>query len=157
MYLSLAGALAPDGDDWVVTGPTAEELEAARAELGLAAGAPVPLQIGVAYAGGDLLAIKVVWLGRTAANPQLGEIVVDGAPPPADIVIGRDVDVPLAIEAAETDEVNWLTSCGNMHDFDLPEAYLRVEPDNPTEGQLAVVVRDQGGGVAWQVWPIRAE
>lgn len=154
---SLAAAVARDGDAWVVTAPAADEMETARAELGLDGGDPVPLQIGVAYAGGDLLAIKVIWLGRTAANPEPGEVRIDGAPPPEELVVGREVDVRLAIEAADTDEVNWLTSCGEMHDFDLPEAYLRVEPDSPTEGQLAVVVRDGAGGVAWRLWPIRAD
>lgn len=44
-----------------------------------------------------------------------------------------------------------------MHDFDLPQAYLRVEEEDMTEGSLAVVVRTDLGGVAWKVWPIRAE
>ena len=45
-----------------------------------------------------------------------------------------------------------------MHDFDLPQAYLRVEPENEKrDGHLAVVVRTRDGGVAWQVWPLRAE
>ena len=44
-----------------------------------------------------------------------------------------------------------------MHDFDLPQAYLRVELEDPASGELAVVRRDPRGGVAWRVWPIRAE
>jgi hypothetical protein len=80
------------------------------------------------------------------------------APAPAtEIVVGKLVDVRLAIEVADTDEVNWLSSCGTLHDFDLPEAYLRVEAEDPTEGELAVVVRDDHGGVTWRVWKIRAE
>ena len=57
----------------------------------------------------------------------------------------------------DTDDVNWLTSCGTMHDYDLPQAYLRVELEDPMEGELAVVLRDARGGVAWRVWPIHAE
>jgi hypothetical protein len=53
--------------------------------------------------------------------------------------------------------VNWLTSCGEMHDFDLHSAYLTVGPDDPQEGELAVILRDERGGVAWRVWPIRSE
>jgi hypothetical protein len=43
-----------------------------------------------------------------------------------------------------------------MHDFDLAKAYLRVEPEDPHQGTLGVVVRDTAGGVAWQFWPISA-
>ena len=64
--------------------------------------------------------------------------------------------MPLSVSAVETDDVNWLTSCGNMHDFDLPQAHLRVEPEDPQTGELAVVLRDDRGGVTWRVWPIEA-
>ena len=155
---SLAGVLAPDAGKWVVTAPGEDQLAAARAELGLDPGAPVPLQIGVSYAGQSLYALKTVWLGQTGANPELSMIAMDGAPPPeGEIVVGKEVDVPLSIEALVTDEVNWLTSCGTMHDFDLPEAYLRVEPEDPVMGELVVVRRDDRAGVVWRVWPIRAE
>ena len=30
-------------------------------------------------------------------------------------------------------------------------------PDDPQDGELAVVLRDGRGGVTWRVWPIRAE
>jgi hypothetical protein len=84
---------------------------------------------------------------------------IDGAAAPTpetEIVVGKLVDVPLSVEALETDEINWLTSVGEMHDFDLPNAYLRVEEDNElNEGELAVILRDDKGGVTWQVWPIR--
>ena len=76
----------------------------------------------------------------------------------AEIVVRKLVDVPLSIEADDARyDVTWLTSCGTMHDFDLPAAYLEVEADDPDAGELAVVVRDATGGVAWRVWPIRAE
>ena len=45
----------------------------------------------------------------------------------------------------------------SMHDFDLPQAYLKVESDDPTAGELGVVVRDAHGGVSWKIWPIHAE
>lgn len=157
---SLADTVAMDGNgDWIVTAPTADRIAAARSELGLDADTPVPLQLGVAFTT-SLAGIKTVNLGMTAPNPTLGAIEFDGAvaPPPAtELVVGTLVDVPMSIEALDTDEVNWLTSCGTMHDFDLPSAYLRVEEEDPTEGELAVVLRDDRGGVTWQVWPIRAE
>jgi hypothetical protein len=156
---SLMGALAMDNGQWVVTAPTAEQLDEVRDELGLMPGDVVPLQLGVAY-GTTLFGLKTVGLGMTAPNPILEVMTIDGAPaPPVDteIVVGKLVDVPLFVEVLETDEVDWLTSCGTMHDSDLPSAYLRVEVDDPTEGEIAVVRRDESGGVTWQKWSIRAE
>ena len=156
---SLAAAVAFDAGAWVVTAPDEAALAVARSELGLEPGAPVPLQLGVSYPN-QLVGLKFVTLGATGANPLPAVPSIDGAPAPAPrdpIVVGVAVDVPLAIEALDSDEVNWLTSCGTMHDHDLPNATLRVEPEDPIEGELVVVVRDDRGGVAWQVWPIRAE
>jgi len=66
--------------------------------------------------------------------------------------------VPLSIDADDnTFDVTWLTSCGTMHDFDLPSAYLKVEVDDPQTGELAVVLRDAAGGVTWDLWPIHAQ
>ncbi|MBC7977713.1 MAG: hypothetical protein H7138_22270 [Myxococcales bacterium] len=157
--MSLADTLALEGGSWVVTAPSEDRLVAARAELELAAGAPVPLQIGVAYSGQTLLATKTVLLGAAADHPALTNVMINGAPGgTAEIVIGKLVDVPLSVEANDEDfDVAWLTSCGTMHDFDLPAAYVHVEDDDPTEGELVLVVRDAGAGVAWQRWTIRAE
>ncbi len=154
---SLASAVSFEAGKWIVTAPDEPTLAATRIELGLAADAPVPLQVGVSYGGQALFALKTVKLGTASDNPAVPEAAVNGAPPAAELVVGKLVDVPLAVTVAETDEVTWLTSCGTLHDFDLPAAYLRVESDDLTEGELAVVVRDDHGGVTWQVWPIRAE
>jgi hypothetical protein len=157
--MSLASALAPEGGKWIVTAPDAATLEAARAELRLEAGAPVPLVVGVSYQGMALFGTKTVWLGMAGQNPTLDAMMIDGTPADArtEIAVGSLVDVPLSIAADVEDDVNWLTSCGTMHDFDLPQAYLRVELEDPTEGELAVVRRTRLGGVAWRVWPIRAQ
>lgn len=156
---SLADVLSIDGGSWVVTAPGADRLAAARSELALAADAPVPLQLGVSYAGTTLVATKTLYLGAPAANPSLAGLTIDGQPPgDAEIVIGKDVKVPLSVDANDIDfDVTWVTSCGTMHDFDLPQAYVRVEADDPTAGEIGVVVRDARGGVTWKVWPIRAE
>lgn len=162
---SLSGALTQEADHWIVTAPSAPQLAAARTELGLDADAPVPLTVGIGFppatfpsGTGPLTAIKVVWLGESAANPELDSARIDGATPAntTELAVGIKIDVPLAIDAADTDDVNWLTSCGTMHDFDLPAAYLRVEPEDPLAGDLAVVIRSERGGVAWRVWPISA-
>lgn len=156
---SLADTLALDGGNWVVTAPSEDRLIAARAELKLPAGAPVPLQIGVSYAGQTLLATKTVSLGAAADNPALSNVMIDGQPAgTSEIVVGKLVKVPLSVEADDVDfDVTWLTSCGTMHDFDLPAAYLEVEADDVTTGELVLVVRDQGAGVTWRRWPIHAE
>ena len=141
-----------------VTGPDDAALAAARGELGLAADAPVPLSVAMEFPssnGRQLLATKIVWLGDTAANPAPPQITVDGSPPAQMIQIPIDRDVPLV--ADPTFHVNWLTSCGTMHDDDEPSAFVHVQPTDPKSGELVTVLRDDAGGVSWQVWPISAQ
>lgn len=158
---SLADALAFTGGSWVVTAPDETRLAAARTELKLADGAPVPLEIGVSYANQTLFATKTIDLGEAATNPALVDVTINGQPAPdagTPLVIGKLVDVPLTIAASDIDfDVTWLTSCGTMHDFDLPSARIFVEADDPVAGELAVVLRDAAGGVSWRVWPIQAQ
>lgn len=161
--MSLSDVLSISGGTWTVTAPAEDRLAAARSELMLPAGAPVPLQIGVSYAGQTLIATKTITLGQPAANPTLDGLMIDGKPidaaaPSAELTVGKLVNVPLSIHASDVDfDVTWLTSCGTMHDFDLPQAYLRVETADPQAGELGVVLRDAHGGVAWKIWPIKAE
>jgi hypothetical protein len=156
---SLASALTFTGGAWTVTAPSEDRLAAARTELKLAADAPVPLEIGVAYANQTLVATKAIKLGVAANNPALVDLMINGQPASdAEIVVGKLVPVPLSIAADDAlFDVTWLTSCGTMHDFDLPAAHLQVEAKDPDAGELAVVLRDAQGGVPWQVWPIHAE
>jgi hypothetical protein len=156
---SMSEVLTQRDGSWVVTAPSAERLAAVRTELGLAVDAPVPLQIAVAYDGTELTAVKTVTIGRSQTNPELVNVSINDMPPgTAELVVEILAEVPLSIDANDVDyDVSWLTSCGTMHDFDLPSAYLKVEEDDPLEGELAVVLRDAAGGVAWAAWPIRAE
>ena len=152
--MSLADTLSGN----VVTAPSEDRLAAARMELGLMPGDPVPLTVGVAEAADQLAATKIIWLGDSADNPTLDGVTVGDVAPGTSIVVPKLTDVHLFVNADDSvDIVNWLTSCGSMHDFDLHKAYLRVEKDDPTSGELAVVLRDAKGGVAWQVWPISAQ
>jgi hypothetical protein len=148
---ALAAAVQADGS---IVAPDDATLEQARASLGLPSGAPVPLEIGASFGG--LLAIKTVYLGDAADNPALPAIVVNGAAPTdgATIELPFDADVPLSAAADPTWKVSWLTSCGTMHDDDEHAAFVHVQPDDPTSGQLAVVVRDPLGGVVWGVWSV---
>jgi hypothetical protein len=160
--MTLAGSLANDGGKWVVTMPSAQALDAARTELHLPADAPVPLRVGVGYIvnGTELAALKTIWLGKSIINPLLAEMVIDGESldAKAEVVVPKLTDVRFAIPAIPDDDINWLTNVGEMHDFDLPESYLRVEEDEEMlEGELVLVKRDIEGGVVWRRWPIRVE
>ena len=164
---SLANTVAPDSGQWIVTAPSEEQLVAAREELKLPAGAPVPLVIGIAVTWPYPVmspdprgfgATKTVWLGESGANPELVGMQVNGSEPATELVVPKEEKVPLFVEADDTkDIVNWLTSCGEMHDFDLHQAYMVVTPESPQEGELVLVLRDERGGVTWRVWPIRSE
>ena len=165
--MSLADTVAIDAGEWIVTAPSEDRIEAARKELGLPAGVPVPLRVGIAAAWPNPVvsvddrnfgAIKTVWLGEGITNPELVGLLVNDAKPGDELVVAKDVEVPLYVEADDNKHiVNWLTSCGVMHDFDLHSAYLTVGPEDPQDGQLVVVLRDERGGVTWRIWPIRAE
>jgi hypothetical protein len=174
---SLASALSFDGARWIVTAPSEETLAAVRAELGLEPDAPVPLQIGVAVAWptpvmspegmNGFAGTKTVWLGQEGLNPPMNGLVigdVEAPPEGTEIVFPKQVGSAsppktwLVVEAdAQRDIINWLSSCGTVHDFDLPRAYVTVDDEDRTEGQLALVLRDELGGVTWRVWPCRAE
>jgi hypothetical protein len=156
---SLSDTLALRGGQWIVTAPDNARLAAARTELMLAPDAPVPLQVGVVYGNQTLIATKTILLGAAVDNPPLVDVMLDGKPAGDTVLtVGKLVAVPLSIAVDDAlFDVAWLTSCGTMHDFDLPSAHLEVEADDPTAGELAVVLRDDLGGVAWSVWPIQAE
>jgi hypothetical protein len=153
---SLADALVNDGGTWKVVAPSEDRLAAARSQLGLAADAPVPLQLQLTYTDHAFVVFKTVYLGVHADNPVVAPITVNGSDALAvtDLVVPAATNVPLAIDVPEIDNVNWLTSCGTMHDFDIARAYLRVEPEDPHSGDFALVVRDTQGGVFWHVWTI---
>jgi hypothetical protein len=155
---SLQDILAPGPDGWAVTAPDEARLAAIRTEMNLEPGAPIGVQVGVSYAGGTLFALKTVWLGEARTNPALDGLTIDGAAPPEDAVeLARDVDIPLSVTADASEmKANWLTSCGTMHDYDLPAAYLVIADEDPDEGELAIVLRDRLGGVTWRTWSLTA-
>jgi len=156
---SLASSLARPDAHWTVTSPDATQLAAARAELALADDEPVPLRVRFTFSATGLVAYKNIWLGEHTDNPVIDPITIDGADALAEptLTVAPVRDIRLAVDFDETYDVNWLTSCGTMHDFDLAHAYLRVEPEDPQAGTLAIVVRDPLGGVSWRIWPITAE
>ncbi len=158
----LASTLTRQGTKWRVTAPGPTQLEAARNELGIDAGAPVPLRVRMTFPYANNITktgLKIIWLGEHAENPTLGPVFMNGVDQTAAtmLTVAPLTDVPLEVEFDETYVVNWLTSCGTMHDFDLARSYLRVETEDDQSGTLGVVVRDELGGVTWKTWPITAE
>ena len=82
--------------------------------------------------------------GKGSSSPPTDDVVVP---------IGRDVYL-----TCDTDlRVNWLTSVGTLFQDDVATSFVRVLDGDRREGELVVVVRDAEGGVAWQIWPMRAE
>lgn len=146
----------PEGDGWSLVAPGEDALDQARAELELAAGAPVPVRVMVTVeiAGLSLAAIKTVYLGSEHDNPALGAVTIGGEPAQDGLVVPTAADVDLRVTAADTDAVDWLTSVGDLTDPSDTIATLRA--DEPADGHVAVVIRDDLGGVTWGWWTLRA-
>lgn len=133
-------------DHWQIDGPDQARLDVARSELGLAADAPVPIEVTLELPG-PLYAYKTVWLGDSRDNPAAPALSYG-----PDIVLGEHA---LAFAPPLGGSVRWLTSCGTLRDD--TESHATHIVDEPCTGELVVVVRDAFGGVAWQVLPIVAE
>jgi len=156
---ALSSLLRYDGAAWFVEAPGEDVLRAERARRGFATSAAIPLDVYAAWltAGGDAMyAKKTVWLGDAGANPVMPTARVDGAPMAQKLEVPREVDVYLSVDVPATWRVSWLTSCGQLFQDDVATSFLRVMPEDRDDGELAVVVRDEDGGVTWDVRPIRA-
>lgn len=147
--------VAEDGG-FAVVAPDADAIAAARVALDLPADSPVPIKVAVTVevAGNQLAALKTVYLGDERDNPVLGDVMLGDEPARDGVVVPIAVDVDLSVAADETDDVDWLTSFGDLTDFtDLVATFRAEEPD---DGQVTVVVRDQQGGVVWGTWNVSA-
>jgi hypothetical protein len=134
-------------DHWQIDGLDQAALDPARAELGLPADAPVPIEVTVSVAG-PLYATKRVWLGDASDNPA-APMFTHGP----DLQAGREY--PLVYDVPPLWSVRWLTSCGSLRDDETTHATQVIE--GPCDGELVLVVRDPVGGVAWLVLPVHAE
>jgi len=144
-----------DGASWRVMAPGDQALASARTRLGLAADAPVPLEVVMSFPGpaGERVVTKTVWLGTVADNPSVPALQVAGLDVADTVAIPRGEDTYLSL--ATTARVSWLTSCGTLFQDDEPTSYLHG--DDACTGELAAVVRAPDGGVAWRTWPIAIE
>ena len=156
--------LVHDNGAWTLIAPDAQMLASARPALGLPDDAPVPVDVMLTFprstnrASPDPVRVKkTVWIGEPAQNPVLPPVTIDGAPAGGEIVVPLGRDVYLSLDAAPGQRVNWLTSVGTLFQDDVATAFVRVLPEDRRTGELVVVLRDDEGGVAWQVWPMRAE
>jgi hypothetical protein len=160
---AFAAYLRHDGTAWTLTAPDAQMLASVRPGLGLPEDAPVPVDLVLTFARSTNRASpdpvrvkKTVWIGEPSQNPSVPAVTVGGEPAGAEIVVPLDRDVYLAVDAPGM-RVNWLTSVGALFQDDVATSFVRVKPDDRREGELVVVIRDAEGGVAWQVWPMRAQ
>lgn len=150
----------PDG--WAVACPDAQVLAELRGEMGLAEDDPIPigLALEVEVEGELLTATKVVYLGSQGQNPRLIGISAAGAAEEEGVlVIAAGDEIAIAAEGAEGDSdlsYAWFTSVGDI-DLYLSEAATLTATDQPADGQLVLVVRDQQGGVAWSWRDVRVE
>jgi len=158
-----ASYLHHENGAWTLTAPDAQMLASARPGLGLPEDAPVPVDLMLTFARStdrtspDPVRVKkTVWLGEPSLNPVVPPITVEGAAAGDEIVVPIGRDIYLSVDAPGL-RVNWLTSVGSLFQDDVATAFVRVLPEDRQSGELVVVVRDAEGGVAWQVWPMRAE
>ncbi len=165
---SLASTLAFTDGRWIVTAPDDTALAVARDELDLAPTDAVPLVVAVSWpatvfptdtTGADYAATKTVFLGEERDNPTIAEMTVDGVASLAagELVVGATKTTTLAIPAEREDITRWLTSCGQLADWDLASTLLTFEPEDARDGNIGVVLRTRAGGVAWKLWAIHAE
>jgi hypothetical protein len=141
------------GDRWTINAPATAPY----------AGDTMAVEVTMTFARGTDRALdpvrvrKTVWLGEPSQNPAMPPITVGGAPAGDSLVVPRDQDVYLSTTVPAGWRVNWLTSAGQLYQDDEPTSFLHVLPTDAQSGELACVIRDDQGGVAWQVWPIAAQ
>lgn len=156
MPVQIPVTAVPEYESWYVIAPDADTLSGIRAALGWPPDMPVPVRIAVTVevAGQPLAAIKTVYLGSERANPRLGAVTIGAEPARDGAVLPTARDVSLEVMANDDQEVDWLTSFGELSDSTDTLATLYAE--EPAEGHIAVVVRDGLGGVVWGQWQVQA-
>jgi hypothetical protein len=161
----LARYLVHDEGMWRLFAPDLDTLASVRPALGLPEDGPVPVDLMLTFANTSTTRAvmapfrvrKTVWLGEPSRNPELPPVLVDDVPIDDEVVVSVGRDVYVQVEVPAGIRVNWLTNVGTLFQDDVARAFVRVLPDDRHAGELVVVLRDSVGGVAWRVWPMRAE
>ncbi|NVB78737.1 MAG: hypothetical protein HOV81_10115 [Kofleriaceae bacterium] len=131
-------------DHWEIDGPPEAQLAQARAELGLADDAPVPIDVKLQFPG-PLYATKTVYLGTSYGNPT-ARVTLDGADVPASLALTAHRAYRFVVDAPRA---HWFTSCGELRGHDQLEVTLVT--GEACSGELVLVGRDDRGGTMWQV------
>jgi hypothetical protein len=150
--------LQPTSRGWQVRAPDASNLRAIRASLALADDVPlvVPLTIDVATQDGTLRAQKLLAVGTTATNPAAPALRDASGNPLTQLEISAGVEVGLSTEATPGLEVRWFSSLGELRRYTQAESSIKAAADERgAAGSLMVVVRDQAGGVSWNLVPLQ--
>jgi hypothetical protein len=156
-----------------VEDPMTAEVTSAPPEEQLRANVPVPVEVTLTFpnvspdptrraALPPFRVKKTVWLGEPSENPVLppvgvGDTALEPANDAAEVVVPIGEDTYLSVDVPDGIRVNWLTNVGELFQDDVKRAFVRVQPEDKRTGQLVVVIRDNDGGVAWRVLPMRAE
>lgn len=174
----LASLLSREADGWRVRAPDEATLDLARAQLGLASEAAVPLPLDLqldlqlSSETASLMAQKVVALGTFVGNPEAPQIIIGDQPAAAEtaVPIGSEISLRASLEGAEAggedsggpagplDDVSyrWFSSAGELRRYTQPLALL--ETSTAEAGALAtvmVVARTPAGGVSWAFAAVR--
>lgn len=156
-----SGMVGRSADGWAIACPGAEVLAELRAEMELGADDPIPIALALAIEveGERLTATKVVYLGSQGANPEVAGIAFEGGSEDGDVLVAQVGDeIAIAAEGAAGDtelSYAWFTALGDIDLYLSEEATLTTE--EPGEGPLVLVVRDEQGGVTWTSREVRIE
>jgi hypothetical protein len=156
-----SGMVGRGAGGWAIACPDPEGLDQLRAAMELGPDDPIPiaLAVEVEVEGALLTASKTVYLGSDGENPQLAGISIDGGSEDGEAVVVRVGDpVAIAAEGAAGDSeltYAWFTAVGDIDLYLSEEATLTLA--EPGAGPLALVVRDERGGVTWTWRELRVE
>jgi hypothetical protein len=145
---------------WQLRAPDEATLAAVRAQLGLAAGAAVPLPVDVQITSStaSLRAQKAVSFGTFVGNPDPPRISIADQPVaataslPSGSEISLHAEVPAASLAGPADDVTyrWFSSIGELRRYTQALALIETNAEEAgREATLLVVARTPAGGVSW--------
>ncbi len=154
-----ADVIKQDGANWFIAAPTAEQLAVARQRLKLppdtSEALAVSLSIAMSFRGRRQVVQKIVRFGMSGNNPTIARATVAGLP-----LAGAEVRLPtgtheLAAAASGDGKLSfaWFAH-GELASYREANATVRFTSGDASA--VVLIVRDDGGGVAWQVGQIRA-
>ena len=136
------------------TGPLA--VEHAADGWYVTANGPEIATVGVALTidGTEWRATKSLVVNATAPNPTIRTMQIDGADvEELKATVGTKPALSVVVEGDL--KYAWYSSVGDLEKYRQPIAFL--DADEAADGQIVIVVRDDAGGVSWQLLPARVE